>query len=197
MSNTWPVILTHGDVTLRPIRLSDGRQWQKLRDRNMQWLREWDATSPLPQLDPPPTFRQNTRDMLREARLGQKLPFIVEFQGVMCGQLTVSNITAGAHRGANFGYWIAEEYSGRGIMTTAGALVTDYLLGPMKLHRVEIAVRPENVPSNRLAQRLGFEFEGVRKKFLHINNAWRDHNVYVMYSEIYSDSLLNRLKKNM
>ena len=194
MSGTWPVTLKYQDVTLRPIKLSDGRHWQKLRTANAEWLREWDATSPLPRTDPPPTFRENTRDMLRDARAGRKLPFIVEYQGSMCGQLTVSDIVYGALRSAHFGYWISKEVSGRGVMTTAAALVTDYLLGPVQLHRVEIAVRPENIPSNRLAQRLGFELEGVRKSFLHINHDWRDHNVYVLRSENFSESLLNRLK---
>jgi ribosomal-protein-alanine N-acetyltransferase len=57
-----------------------------------------------------------------------------------------------------------------------------------------VAIRPENEPSNKLVQRLGFRFEGVRPKFLHINNDWRDHNIYVMFADELPGSLLTRLK---
>jgi ribosomal-protein-alanine N-acetyltransferase len=78
-------------------------------------------------------------------------------------------------------------------MTTAAALVTDHLLQTLKLHRIEIAVRPENIPSNRLAIRLGYSFEGVRPAFLHINGAWRDHNVYVMMPDTISGSVIDHI----
>ena len=38
---TWPVTLTHGNVTLRPLRLRDHRQWRELRSRNVEWLKTW------------------------------------------------------------------------------------------------------------------------------------------------------------
>jgi ribosomal-protein-alanine N-acetyltransferase len=61
------------------------------------------------------------------------------------------------------------------------------------LHRIEIAVRPENIPSNRLAIRLGYSFEGVRTAFLHINGKWRDHNVYVMMPDTISGSVIDHI----
>jgi ribosomal-protein-alanine N-acetyltransferase len=78
-------------------------------------------------------------------------------------------------------------------MTTAAALVTDHLLQTLKLHRIEIAVRPENIPSNRLAIRLGYSFEGLRPDFLHINRQWRDHNVYVMMPDTISGTVIDHI----
>ncbi len=78
-------------------------------------------------------------------------------------------------------------------MTTAAALVTDHLLQTLKLHRIEIAVRPENIPSNRLAVRLGYKFEGVRPAFLHINGQWRDHNVYIMMPDTILGSVIDHI----
>jgi ribosomal-protein-alanine N-acetyltransferase len=194
MSNAyWPVTLTHGDVRLRPLRITDGRIWQEVRLANESWLAEWEATAPVPSQEPAPSFQQVARKMRRDARRGLCLPFVVEYKGEFVGQLNVNNIVYGALREANFGYWIDERISDRGIMTTAAALVTDYLLITMNLHRVEIAVRPENVPSNRLVQRLGFHFEGIRPRFLHINHDWRDHNIYSLLRENMSGPLVNNL----
>lgn len=193
MTKAWPVTLRAGDVRIRPLKVSDARRWQQLRIENQEWLSEWEATSPMPSVEPPPTFRQSARRMLAEARDGRTMPFVVEYQGEFVGQINVSDITYGSLRGCHFGYWIAEEYAGKGVMTTAAALVTDHLLDTLKLHRIEICVRPENVPSNRLAVRLGYRFEGVRPAYLHINHAWRDHNVYVIGPENVQGSVLARV----
>lgn len=183
MKPSWPVTLRHGDVTLRPLRASDASRWQQIRSLNQDWLSEWEATSPFPDDELPPTFRQSTRRMRKDARAGRCMPFVVEYKGQFVGQLNVSDIIYGALRAAHFGYWIDEEFAGRGIMTTAVALVTDHLLFDLKLHRVEVAIRPENIPSNKLIHRLGFQYEGTRKAFLHINHQWRDHHIYVMMRE--------------
>jgi ribosomal-protein-alanine N-acetyltransferase len=134
--------------------------------------------------------------MLAEARTGRALPFVVEYQGKFVGQINISDITYGSLRGCHFGYWIDQGAAGKGVMTTAAALVTDHLLETLKLHRIEIAIRPENVPSNRLAVRLGYRFEGVRPAFLHIDNAWRDHNVYVMNPDTVDGKVLSQVRNS-
>ena len=193
MTKAWPATLSHGDVTVRPLRVRDSRRWQQLRQINNDWLQEWEATSPMPSIEPPPTFRQSAKRMLAEARDGRTMPFVVEYQGKFVGQINVSDITYGSLRGCHFGYWIDESASDKRVMTTAAALVTDHLLETLKLHRIEIAVRPENIPSNRLAIRLGYSFEGVRPAFLHINGQWRDHNVYVMMPDTISGSVIEHI----
>jgi ribosomal-protein-alanine N-acetyltransferase len=174
----------------------DAKKWQKLRAGNHEWLHEWEATSPLPSVEPPPTFRQSARRMRAEAREGKTMPFVVEYRGEFVGQINVSDITYGSLRGCHFGYWISESASDKGVMTTAAALVSDHLLQTLQLHRIEIAIRPENVPSNRLAVRLGYQFEGIRPNFLHINSKWRDHNIYVMQPGTISGSVLNHILKS-
>ena len=115
------------------------------------------------------------------------------FRSEFVGQVNVGDIVYGSLRGCHIGYWISKHVANRGIMTTAVALVVDHLFDVARLHRIEIAVRPENVPSNRVAQRLGFGFEGVRPAFLHINNAWRDHNIYVMIEPARRGRIVDRI----
>lgn len=194
MGNVWPVVLTHNEVKLRPLRTRDARVWRSVRQRNQGWLDPWDATTPYPTSDPAPTFQQSTKKMLKDARAGRAMPFAIMYREKFVGQINVSDITKGALWSCHIGYWIDEAVSNRGIMTTAVALVTDHLILNGKLHRVELAIRPENVPSNQLAQSLGFRFEGLRKRFLHINGDWRDHNIYVMLSDDLHEPLIQRLK---
>ena len=193
MSRAWPVRLSAGNVTLRPLRLTDARTWEILRAENLEWTKEWDATSPIVSAGKPPTFLRTIFDMRREAHHGRAMPFVVEYNGEFVGQLNVSGIVFGALRGCHIGYWVDHRVAGRGIMTTAVALATDHLIHTVGLHRVEISIRPENIPSTRIVEKLGFPLEGVRPRFLHINNDWRDHNVYVMTSEQISGRLVDRL----
>ncbi|NBU32491.1 MAG: N-acetyltransferase [Actinobacteria bacterium] len=193
MTTAWPVRLRHEDLILRPLRLRDYRAWRLVRSRNQDWLRRWEATSPYPELEQAPSFSQSTRSQLRGAKAGQGLPFVLIYQGEFVGQINVSSISQGSLWSCHIGYWIDERVANRGLMTTAVALVSHYLFTERSIHRIEIAIRPENAPSNRLVQKLGFQLEGIRKSFIHIDGAWRDHNVYVMFQDEISDALLRQI----
>jgi len=121
------------------------------------------------------------------------MPFVVTWNGEMVGLLTVNGITWGSARWANMGYWVAESHAGRGITPTAVALVTDHLLSTTGLHRVEIAIRPENTASLRVVEKLGFTEIGLAPRFLHIAGAWHDHRIFQVVAEDALDGLLSRL----
>lgn len=182
----WPVVLTDGDLTLRPLRLSDRRRWREIRHRNAEYLKPWDATMPEEgrvEGMRPPTFFTMLRIMRREAREGRALPFAIEYQSKFVGQLTVGSIWGGSSRGAYFGYWIDQAVSGQGLMTRAVALATDYCLNSMQMHRIEINIRPENTGSRLVAEKCGYSIESFRPKYLHIDGDWRDHVSYVRFRD--------------
>ena len=127
MIRTWPVTLEYGDVRLRPLRVSDAGTWRELRRRNAEWLRPWDATLPpegAEEGESPPTFGSMVRRLRREARAGRMLPWALEYQGRLVGQLTVGGIAWGSLRGAYVGYWIDSAVAGRGVMPVAVALAS-------------------------------------------------------------------------
>lgn len=68
------------------------------------------------------------------------------------------------HRRAEVGIWLAREERGRGIGTAAIRLVLRWAFEELGLERVEITALPENDVVPRLAERLGFTFEGVRRQ---------------------------------
>ena len=64
--------------------------------------------------------------------------------------------------------WVDRDLAGRGIAPTALALAADHMFGPMGLHRLEVAIRPENTKSLRVVEKLGFRFEGTRPAYMHV-----------------------------
>jgi ribosomal-protein-alanine N-acetyltransferase len=120
------------------------------------------------------------------------MPFVIEVEGVIQGQLNVANIMYGSVSSAAIGYWVAPEVAGRGVAPTAVALVTDYLMNQVGLHRVEIDVRPENSASLRVIEKLGFRYEGIKQRYIHINGDWRDHYIFALTGEEVPEGILNR-----
>jgi ribosomal-protein-alanine N-acetyltransferase len=71
----------------------------------------------------------------------------------------------------------------------------DHCFRTVGLHRIEICIRPENGPSRRVVEKLGFREEGLRPRYLHIDGAWRDHLVYALTAEEVPDGLLARWRR--
>jgi ribosomal-protein-alanine N-acetyltransferase len=57
---------------------------------------------------------------------------------------------------------------------------------------MEINIRPENGPSLRVVEKLGFRDEGLRPRYLHINGDWADHRSFALTAEEVPGGLLNR-----
>ena len=186
--------LAHGDVGLRPIRTGDRRDWQRVRERNAGWLRRWEATRPPGEAEVAPlTFRAMVRDLRRQATSGRCLPLVLTVRGEFAGQVTVNNIVGGSARFGSIGYWIDQRFAGHGHVPVAVALTSDYCLFALRLHRLEIAIRPENAASLRVVEKLGYREYGYAARYLHIDGDWRDHRLFAVTTEEAPDGVLGRL----
>ena len=184
--------LSHGDVTVRGIKLRDAKALETELQVNRPWLERWEAT--LPGTRPTGRFdtRSSIRSLLEADRAGSGLALVIEVDGEFAGQLNVANISGGALASSTLGYWIARRFAGRGATTTAVALVTDHLMLGMGLHRVEICIRPENLASLRVVEKLGFRYEGCRRRYIHIDGDWRDHLCFALVREELAEPVLDR-----
>lgn len=191
MTAGWPATLRDGRVTLRPISRGDREAWTNVRALNREWLGPWEATPPR-DVGPPVSFATMVRGLRGQARRGQLLPFVVAYDGELVGQLTVGGITYGSLCSAHIGYWVDSRVAGRGVMPTAVALAVDHCFLVLRLHRVEVNIRPENAASLRVVEKLGFREEGLREAFLHISGQWRDHRSFAMTAEEVPQGLLAR-----
>ena len=182
--------LRDGAVTIRPIRQRDSRALEQELVSNRAWLRTWEATNP----HGPTGFdsRASIRSLLANWRAGYGVPFAVEFNGEFAGQLNVSGMSYGSLSSASVGYWVAERFAGQNVTTTAVALATDHCLFSLGLHRMEVCIRPENAPSLRVVEKLGYRYEGLRRRFIHINGDWRDHFCFALTVEELPMGVLRR-----
>ena len=190
----WPATLREGSVELHPLRRADAGEWSRVRLANEDWLAPWEPSAPGPwaQRHTPAAYRTVRRRVLQRARAGLTLPFTVRVDGRLAGQVTLDNVVRGALRSGNVGYWMDRSVAGRGVASLAVALVCDHAFGPVGLHRVQADIRPENGPSQRLVERLGFRREGLLRRYLDIDGDWRDHYTYALLAEDLPGSVVAR-----
>jgi ribosomal-protein-serine acetyltransferase len=109
-----------------------------------------------------------------------------ENNGVQCAVLVGGEIAGvlGQHRidwqnrSTSLGYWLAETFQGRGLMSGCCRAYVEYSFGTLALNRVEIRAAVENHRSRAIAQRLGFTHEGVLRQAERLGDRYVDHAVY-------------------
>lgn len=196
---TWPVRLCEVrpdgvEIVLRALTRHDRARWLELREENRDWLRPWEATVPTGP-EPAVGFTRLRRVLDRAAREGRVLPFVVEADGLLVGQMQLFDIVWGSRWTASAGYWLDQRATGRGLAVWSLAMLIDHALHEVGLHRVEVAIRPENVASLTVARRLGLPDEGFRAGLVHVDGQWRDHVEFAITDQqLGADRLVDRLR---
>jgi len=85
---------------------------------------------------------------------------------------------------AELGYYIAEEYWGKGIMTEAVKQLCDYVFSNTDIIRIYAEPFAYNIGSCRVLEKAGFQYEGTLR-----SNALKNGNVFdmKMYSKLKTD----------
>lgn len=187
-------------VSLRLVKRRDAKRLQELLTLQRDWLEPWEATTP--GIKSLPNAKWLISGLLAAYRDETALPLVILFDGEIVGQLNLSNILHGSVSSGTIGYWVSQDVAGRGIMTSAVAQAIDYAFWNLGLHRIEIDIRPENLPSLRVVEKLGLRHEGTKRNFIHIDGAWRDHHVFAITKEEVSGRMTKRVsnehtQKNM
>lgn len=180
-----PLVVRGGSVALRPVQLRDASAWSTIRIRDERQLVPWEPTMPGGWAERHASGEWPGRWLqLRSAgRRGTALPFAVTLDDRFVGHVMIGSVVREPLLSAYVGYWVDATVAGGGVITAAVALAVDHCFGPVGLHRVEATVRPENVASLRVLAKLGFREEGLFRRYLDVDGAWRDHHCFALTAE--------------
>ena len=163
------------DTSLQLLEEQHADELFALIDKNRAYLREW-----LPWLDQNTTV-DHTRGFIRSglqqfaARNGFHCG--IYSSGALVGVIGLHYIDW-ANRKSSVGYWIAEAFQGRGLVTRGSAALLDYLFNELGLNSVEIACATGNTKSCAIPERLGFMKEGILRQREWLYDHFVDHFVY-------------------
>ena len=101
----------------------------------------------------------------------------------LVGVININEIVRGTFLSGYLGYYAFVPHNGRGYMTAGLRTVVSQAFRELRLHRLEANIQPDNEPSRRLVQRLGFRYEGFSPRYLKVGGRWRDHERWALTAE--------------
>ena len=101
----------------------------------------------------------------------------------MVGVVELQDIFRGDFQTAYLIYYVFEGQQRQGLMKAAVEQVIAKAFGPMKLHRLEANIQPDNTASIALVKACGFEKEGLSRQFLRKNGEWKDHERWSLLND--------------
>lgn len=99
------------------------------------------------------------------------------YQGQIVGAVSLNNIYTSLKK-ADIGYWLSQEYQGRGIMTRAVRGIMNIAKEYYGVQVLEIKANEDNIPSRKVAERLGFAFNGIIFNNENVNGKIVNHALY-------------------
>ena len=183
LARTDPFRLVGERVYLRAPERMDWEAWASLRGRSRNFLEPWEPSWPADALSRL-SFRSRIARYAEDWRGDQADNFFIfSHDDALVGGIGLSNVRRGVSETASLGYWVGEPFARQGFMTAALPLVLDFSFDRVRLHRVEAACLPTNVPSRALLTRIGFQQEGYARQYLCIAGKWQDHLLFAILRE--------------
>jgi ribosomal-protein-serine acetyltransferase len=83
----------------------------------------------------------------------------------------------------NIGYWVRQSCQRQGIAVRAVRSIAEYGFGELKLTRLEIVVPQHNVPSRRVAEKVGAVFECIARNRVMVHGKPQPAAIYSLVPE--------------
>ncbi len=172
------------NTTLALVEMRDADELFELVDASRMYLREW-----LPWVDSSVSV-EDTKAFVHAAAQqyarGDGFQCCIRYRHKIVGIIGFHRVDR-VHKHTEIGYWLAEEYQGRGIMTACCRSFVDFAFREYKLHRVEIRVAVENQKSRAIPERLGFTHEGTLHESEWIYDHFVDGAIYAMLARDWTE----------
>ncbi len=173
------------NISLKLLNKSDAEDLYALINSNRLYLRQWLSwLDKIKEVNDTVSFINNTRDQFANNN------------GFQAGILVDQKLTGiiGLHeidwedKKTEIGYWIDQNYQGRGIITKACKALLDYLFNRLKLNKVEIHCAEQNTKSQQIPLKLGFVREGLIREAQWLY----DHYVNLVIYGLLASEYVNR-----
>ncbi|KXH86728.1 GNAT family N-acetyltransferase [Sporosarcina sp. HYO08] len=168
------------DAELRLLEPRHAENLFLLTDQSRNYLREW-----LPWVD----FTKEVSDSkafiestLKQFGNHNGFQAGIWYRGELAGVIGLHGINWANHS-TSIGYWLGEEFQGKGLMTDACQAAIDYCFNELALKRIEIRAATGNHKSQAIPERLGFQKEGCIRSSEFLYDRYVDHYVFGLLKE--------------
>lgn len=160
-------------MSIRPLRPDDAEELAALYAANRDFL------APFEPVRPPQFFTAAGQ----RGRLGHRdadgiHQFAILDGEAIAGTINLFNVRRDDFQSGTIGYWVDSARNGLGLGTSAVAGVVAYAFDELGLHRLEAGTLVNNLASQRVLEKNGFERIGLAPRYLRIAGEWRDHVLF-------------------
>ena len=159
-------------IYLRKAELSDCENLLNAFKRSAEYLQPWTYTP-----------------VNIERYISQQDVYMLCYEKEIAGVFSLSGIVRGAFHSAYLGYNAFVPYQGKGYMSAGMNLLLKEAFDNVKLHRLEANIQPENFPSKKLVEKMGFQKEGFSQKYLNIGGEWKDHERWAILNDHWQEDV--------
>ncbi|HDR7601785.1 TPA: GNAT family N-acetyltransferase [Bacillus mycoides] len=165
------------EVSLRMFNEGDAEKFYNLIISSKSYLKEWLGW--IDYIESPEDTVKNIKARLKEFMENGGYPksFAIIYKGDIAGTIGFNDINK-ANKIGIVGYWLGENFQGKGIMTKALKTLIDYGFKELALNKIEISVAVENKKSRALPERFGFVEEGKLRQAEWLYDHYVDHVIY-------------------
>lgn len=165
------------DIELGLLELHHAEEIFALIDKDRAYLKEW-----MPWLDFNTSVTDSRKNVASSAQNWAERksmsPAII-YQGKIVGKCSFNTLDW-TNKKTEIGYWLGQEFQGKGIVTACVRFLTTYAFEEFGLNRVEIHCATQNVKSRALPERLGYVHEGTVRDGYWLNDKFGDMEIYGM-----------------
>ncbi len=162
--------------SLRPMHESDLHELHARIERNRDELRKWLRWTQEPSLE---STRGHLARGLAAERDGHGLRRALVLDRAIVGDVGLD--VDRENNAGGIGYWLDRDHRGRGLVSAAVGALVRHGFTSLALRRIEIRTDVKNRASRAVAERLGFELEGVLRQSYRVSEQhYSDDAVYSM-----------------
>jgi RimJ/RimL family protein N-acetyltransferase len=161
-------------VTFRPWNINDLNDLVALANNK-------NITQYMADVFPHPYTTENGKNFIDFANSnGNSRIFAITLNDQIVGSIGLHIQTDILKKNAEIGYWLAEEYWGKGIMTEAIDQIVNYGFSNLDIVRIFARIYGTNIPSQKVIEKAKFKLEAKFEKTIFKNNEFLDELIYAI-----------------
>jgi len=168
------------DIELRSVAEKDAGEILEIVRRNYEHLRpflQWVTTD---------YSLESAQDFIRQTQQADaentSRTFCIFYHEKLVGVISFVNFSW-TSKHTEIGYWIDENYEGKGIVTESCKALIIYAFEELEMNRIEIRCATENIRSRAIPERLNFKLDGVLRQSIWRHTRFFDVAIYSMLAE--------------
>lgn len=131
---------------------------------------------------PHPYTINDAKNWIKNNLTNKNLLLAIEINNEPVGSIGIIYQNDIHRRGAEIGYWLAEEFWNQGIMTEAIKILIQHVFNNSDIIRIHAGVFASNTASSKILKKAGFKLEAIHKKAVFKKGKLMDEHIYVIFN---------------